>query len=62
LTAVLDDCRIGKKFFNHTFQDADVLGSTIFDRIHLTSSEYLYLISDSLKMFGITKDRAAMLQ
>ena len=62
LTAVLDGCRVGKKFFNHTVQAADVLGSTIFDRILLTASKYLYLISDSLKIFGITEDRVVMLQ
>jgi DNA-binding MarR family transcriptional regulator len=62
LAAVLDDRRVGKKFFDHTVQAVDVLGSTIFDRILLTSSEFEDLIPDRLKKFGITEDRVVMLQ
>lgn len=62
LTAILDDGRVGKKFFDHTVQEADVLESTIFDRILITSSEFEYLISDRLKKYGIAEDRVVMLQ
>ena len=61
LTAVLDDRRVGKKFFNHTVQATDLLESAIFDRILLTSSELRGLISDRLKNFDIAKDRVVML-
>jgi len=62
LTAVLDDHRVGDKFFNHTVQAADLLESAIFDRILLTSSELHDLIPDRLKKFGIAEDRVVMLQ
>ena len=62
LAAILDDRRVGKKFFNHTVQAADVLGSTIFDRILITSSEFEDLIPDRLKKFDIAKNRVVILQ
>ena len=62
LTAVLDDRRVGKKFFNHTVQAADLLESAIFDRILLTSSELRGLIPDRLKKFDIAKNRVVILQ
>ena len=62
LAAVLDDRRVGKKFFTHTVQSADVLESAIFDKILLTTSEFADLISDRLKKFGIDEDCVVMLQ
>jgi DNA-binding MarR family transcriptional regulator len=62
LTAVLDDLCVGKKFFNHTVQAADLLESAIFDRILLTTSDFQDLIPDRLKKFGIAEDRVVMLQ
>lgn len=62
LAAVLDDHRVGKKFFDHTVQAAAVLDSTIFDRILLTTSEFGDLKSEELKKYGITPDRIVTLQ
>lgn len=62
LAAVLDDGRVGKKFFNHTIQAADLLESASYDRILLTSSESQGLIPDILKNFGIAEDRVVILQ
>ena len=62
LAAVLDDLHIGKRFFDHTVQSVDLLESTIFDRILLTTSEFQDLIPDRLKKFGIAKDCVVMLQ
>ena len=62
LAAVLDDGRVGKKFFNHTVQAADLLESASYDRILLTSSESQGLIPDILKNFGIAEDRVVILQ
>ena len=62
LAAVLDDHRVGKKFFNHTVQAADVLESAIFDKILLTTSEFADFIADRLKKFGIDKDCVVTVQ
>ena len=62
LTAILDDRRVGKKFFNHTVQAGDALRSTIFDRILLTTSEFGDLMPDGLKKMGISEDRVVILQ
>ena len=62
LAAVLDDRRVGDKFFNHTVQAADLLESASYDRILMTSSESQGLIPDKLKKFGIAEDHVVMLQ
>ena len=62
LAAVLDDQRVGKKFFDHTVQSVDTLDSTLFDRILLTTSEFGELKPDGLKKFGISPDRIVLLQ
>ena len=55
LTAVLDNHRVGKKFFNHTVQSVAALGSVSFDRILLTTSVEGFL-SDSMEKAGIPED------
>jgi hypothetical protein len=56
LAAILDDHKVGKKFFNHTVQAADVLESALFDNILLTTSEFADLIINRLKEFDIEED------
>jgi len=56
LAAILDDHKVGKKFFNHTVQAADVLESALFDNILLTTSEFADLIISRLKEFDIEED------
>jgi len=62
LAAVLDDRRVGKKFFNHTIQAADVLESALFDKILLTTSEFADFITNRLKEFDIDEDCVVVVQ
>lgn len=62
LTAVLDDHHVGKKFFNHTVQPAAELGSAVFDRILLTTSQFEEPNPDGLNKVDIAADRVVVLQ
>lgn len=62
LAAVLDDQRVGKKFFGHTVQSVDTLDSTLFDRVLLTTFEFGELKPEGLNKIGIAEDRVVILQ
>jgi len=61
LAAVLDDLNVGKRFFDHKVQPANLLKSIGHDRIILTSTEPLDVIKNRLEEQCFSRDRVVIM-